>query len=201
MFSTKAPLLLITKSGYIHLPSKDAQDCFNENSNNTIMVRVHWRSNQIYLSLHSKHFHTSLLRKLGQQQQKRNGTGGGGKRRKRSPTNPTILKNYVRPRTQLLIGGVLVVLIKQRSIHQSNQVCFVYECRRSGLIWFAVADYKCFRLICIWIVFVQRCIRSESLQSTTGDRAVEISEGQFIGNDGVPIWLEKMDCLLEITST
>ena len=26
-------------------------------------------------------------------------------------------------------------------------------------------------------------------------------EGQFIGNDGVRIRLEKMDCLLEITST
>ena len=33
------------------------------------------------------------------------------------------------------------------------------------------------------------------------DRAVETSEGQFIGNDRVRIWLEKMDCLLEITST
>ena len=26
-----------------------------------------------------------------------------------------------------------------------------------------------------------------------GDRAVETSEGQFIGNDGVRIWQEKMD--------
>ena len=26
---------------------------------------------------------------------------------------------------------------------------------------------------------------------------METSEGQFIGNDGVRIWLEKMDCLLE----
>ena len=30
---------------------------------------------------------------------------------KRLPANPTILKNCVRPRTQLLIGAVLVVLI------------------------------------------------------------------------------------------
>ena len=37
--------------------------------------------------------------------------GGGGERRKRLPTNPTILKNCVRPRTQFLIGTVLVVLI------------------------------------------------------------------------------------------
>jgi len=42
----------------------------------------------------------------------RNEGGGGRKRRKRLPANPTILKNCVRPRTQLLIGAVLVVLIK-----------------------------------------------------------------------------------------
>ena len=37
---------------------------------------------------------------------------GGRERRKRLPANPTILKNGVRPQTQLLIGAVLVVLIK-----------------------------------------------------------------------------------------
>ena len=37
---------------------------------------------------------------------------GGRERRKRLPANPTILKNCVRPQTQLLIGAVLVVLIK-----------------------------------------------------------------------------------------
>ena len=37
---------------------------------------------------------------------------GGGERRKRLPENPTILKNCVCPRTRLLIGAVLVVLIK-----------------------------------------------------------------------------------------
>ena len=42
---------------------------------------------------------------------KRNDGGGGGERRKRLPANATILKNCVRPRTQLLIGAVLVVLI------------------------------------------------------------------------------------------
>ena len=30
---------------------------------------------------------------------------------------------------------------------------------------------------------------------------METREGQFIEKDGVQIWLEKMDCLLEITST
>ena len=48
---------------------------------------------------------------LGQEQKKMNDGGGEGERRKRLPTNPTILKNCVRPRTQLLIGAVQVVLI------------------------------------------------------------------------------------------
>ena len=52
---------------------------------------------------------------LGRQQKKKKrndgGEGGGGGRRKRLPANPRILKNCVRPRTQFLIGAVLVVLI------------------------------------------------------------------------------------------
>ena len=36
---------------------------------------------------------------------------GGGERRKRLPPDPTILENCVRPRTQLLIGAMAVVLI------------------------------------------------------------------------------------------
>ena len=50
-------------------------------------------------------------RKLGQEQKKINDRGGGGVQRNRLPANPTILKNCVRPRTQLLIGAVQVVLI------------------------------------------------------------------------------------------
>ena len=64
------------------------------------------------ISLRSKHFRASSARKLGREQNKRNDGGGGGARRKRLPAIPTILKNSVRPRTQLLIGAVLVVLIK-----------------------------------------------------------------------------------------
>ena len=41
----------------------------------------------------------------------RNDGGGEWERRKRLPANPTILKNCVRPRMQLLIGEVLVLLI------------------------------------------------------------------------------------------
>ena len=40
------------------------------------------------------------------------GGGGEGERRKHLPANPTILKNCICPRMQLLIGVVLVVLIK-----------------------------------------------------------------------------------------
>ena len=49
--------------------------------------------------------------KLGQEQKKMNDGGGGGERGNRLPTNPTILKNCVRPQMQLLIRTVRVVLI------------------------------------------------------------------------------------------
>ena len=49
------------------------------------------------LSLHSKHFCTSLSRKSGPEQNKGNDGGEGGERRKCLLANPTILKNYVRP--------------------------------------------------------------------------------------------------------
>ena len=52
-----------------------------------------------------------VRRESWEESKKRNDGGGGGERRKRLPANPTILKNCVRPRTQLLIGAVLVVLI------------------------------------------------------------------------------------------
>ena len=73
-------------------------------------------------------------RKLGQEQQEMNDGGGGGERRNHLPANPMILKNCVRPRTQLLIGTVRVVLITWHSKHQSNQLCFVFVHHRSGLI-------------------------------------------------------------------
>ena len=55
-----------------------------------------------------------VRRESWDESKKKNGNewGGGRERGKRLPANPTILKNYVRPRTQLLIGTVLVVLIK-----------------------------------------------------------------------------------------
>ena len=53
-----------------------------------------------------------VRRESWDESKKGNDGGGGGERRKRLPANPTILKNCVRPRTQLLIGAVLVVLIK-----------------------------------------------------------------------------------------
>ena len=52
-----------------------------------------------------------VRRESWEESKKRNDGGGGGERRNRLPANPTILKNCVRPRTQLLIGAVRVVLI------------------------------------------------------------------------------------------
>ena len=54
---------------------------------------------------------------------KRNEGRGGRERRKRLPANPTILKNCVRPQTQLLIGAVRVVLII-RNINQTRYALF-----------------------------------------------------------------------------
>ena len=43
-------------------------------------------------------------------------------------------------------------------------------------------NHVCAKVYQIWV---------PSIKSIIGDRAVETSEGQFIGNDGVRIWLEK----------
>ena len=70
-------------------------------------------------------------------------------------------------------------------------------CLRASQIWFQITNAL------DWYLF-ESCLCEglwdQKLQSIIGDRAVETKEGQFIGNDGVRIWLEKMDCLLEITS-
>ena len=56
---------------------------------------------------------TQLRRESWNKSKKKTNEGRGGReRRKRLPANLTILKNCVRPQTQLLIGAVLVVLIK-----------------------------------------------------------------------------------------
>ena len=60
----------------------------------------------------------------------------------------------------------------------------------SDLIWSVVADDKCFGLICIWIVFVWSCIRSESLKVWLKMEQWRY-EGQFIGNDSMRIWRER----------
>ena len=65
--------------------------------------------------------------------------------------------------------------------------------RRLQMLWSDIyLNHVCAKVYQIWV---------SSIKSIIGDRAVETSEGQFIGNDGVRIWLEKMDCLLEIAST
>ena len=62
-------------------------------------------------SLRSKRFSASSSKKLGREQKNNNNKGGGGGEKETVARKPTILKNCVRLRTQLLIGAVLVVLI------------------------------------------------------------------------------------------
>ena len=53
-----------------------------------------------------------FVQKVGTRtKKKKNDGGGGGERRKRLYANPTILKNCVRPRKQLLIGAVRVTVL------------------------------------------------------------------------------------------
>ena len=73
-------------------------------------------------SLRSKSFHPRSSRKLGREHNKE----GGGEKGNACPETPQSRKMY----TQLLIGAVLVVLIKEWLIYQLNQVCFVHLSRR-----------------------------------------------------------------------
>ena len=98
------------------------------------------------ISLRSKRFCTSSSREVGARAKIKGMTGdGGGERRKRLPANPTILKNCVRPRTQLPIGAVLVVLIYlalETSI-KPGMLClrepqiwsYLICCRRLQFLW------------------------------------------------------------------
>ena len=72
-------------------------------------------------SLRSKSFRPRSSRKLGRKHNKE----GGGEKVNACPETPQFRKMY----TQLLIGAVLVVLIKEWLMHQLNQVCFVHLCR------------------------------------------------------------------------
>ena len=72
-------------------------------------------------------------------------------------------------------------------------------CLRASQIWSYLICGR--RLKMLWIGFYLNRVCAKvyqiwALQSIVGDRA-----GQFFGNDGVRIWLEKIDCLLEIAST
>ena len=75
------------------------------------MDRYTWYTDVVYIACVASISARVRREKLGREQKKRNDRGGGGKRRKRLPANPTILKNCVRPRAQLLIGAVLVMLL------------------------------------------------------------------------------------------
>ena len=76
---------------------------------------------------------------------------------------------------------------------RASQIWSDLICGRTlQMLWSDIyLNHVCAKVYQIWV---------SSIKSIIGDRAVETSEGQFIRNDGVRIWLEKMDCLLEITS-
>ena len=86
----------------------------------------------------------------------------------------------VRPRTQLLIGAVLVLLIAQHSKHQSNHAGML--CLRVSQIWSHLICGR--RLQMLWTdIYLNRvCAKvheiMQSLQSIFGDRTVETREGQ-----------------------
>ena len=100
------------------------------------------------ISLRSKRFCTSSSREVGARAKIKGMTGEGegeGKEGNACPENPTILKNCVRPRTQLPIGAVLVVLIYlalETSI-KPGMLClrepqiwsYLICCRRLQLLW------------------------------------------------------------------
>ena len=154
------------------------------------------------ISLRSRRFHASSSKTLGREQKKKEWWGRGRGEKETLARKPLDFEKLHSPTNAAFDwggAGSVDYLALETSIKPGLRV---YVRRRSGLILFVVADCKCFGLIFTWIMFVRRFITSESLPSKSilGDRAVETSEGQFIGKDGVRIWLGKMDCLLEITS-
>ena len=93
--------------------------------------------------------------------------------------------DYLAPETSIKAG----MFCWRASQIWSDVICG----RRLQMLWSDIyLNHVCAKVYQIWV---------PSIKSIIGDRAVETSEGQFISNDGVRIWLEKMDCLLEITST
>ena len=139
-------------------------------------------------------------RKLGQEQKKWMTGEGEGKEGTACPQTPRFWKTpFAHERSFWLARCGWCWLLSIRNINQTRYALFscvtdlvssdLWSQITNALDWYLLESCLCEGL---W---------DQSLQSIIGDRAVETREGQFIENHGVRIWLEKMDCLLEITST
>ena len=153
-------------------------------------------------SLRSKRFCVSSLRKLGREQKKGMTGEGEGKVGNACPQTPQFWKTaFAHERCFWLVRCCQRWLNSNQYINQTRYVCLRASqiwsdliCgRRLQMLWSDIfLNHVCAKVYQIWV---------PSIKSIIGDRVVETSESQFIGNDGVRIWLEKMDCLLEITLT
>ena len=140
-------------------------------------------------------------RKLGQEQKNNEwwGTGRGTKELlARKPHDFEKLRSPTNAASDWRGTGSVDYLAFETSI-KPGMLCF-----RASQIWSHLILWSQITNALDWYLF-ESCLCEglwdQSLQTIIGDRAVETREGQFIENDVVQIWLEKMDCLLEITST
>ena len=138
--------------------------------------------------------------KLGREQKKEWPGKGRGKKEMlaRKPQDFEKLRSPTNTAFDWCGAGGVAYLALETSI-KPGMICLRVSQIWSHLvfIWLSVADYKCFGLIFMWIVFVLcEGLWDQSLQIIMRDRAVETREGQFIGNNGMRIWLEKNGLLV-----
>ena len=145
-------------------------------------------------SLRSKRFCASSSRTLGREQQKKEWQGRGKGRGEKEmlarkphdfeklclPTNSAFdwlgagSVDYLAPETSIKAG----MFCWRASQIWSDVICG----RRLQMLWSDIyLNHVCVKVYQIWV---------SSIKIIIVDRAVETSEGQFIGNGGVHIWLE-----------
>ena len=125
----------------------------------------------VFVSLRSKRFLASSSRKLGREHKKKKGRGRGRGMKEplaRKPHDFEKLRSPTNAASDWRGAGSVDYLAIETSIKPG------ILCLRASQIWFVVADYKCFGLMFIWIVFVPRFIRSKSSKynwrSSSGDK-------------------------------
>ena len=145
----------------------------------------------LYIILRSKRFLARIVKKTGTRAKKMNDGGGGWGMKEPLARKPHDFEKLRSPTNAAADwrGAVRVDYLSLETSIKPGMLCFRVSQIWSHLDWYLLESCLCEGL---W---------DQSLQTIIGDRAVETREGQFIENDVVQIWLEKMDCLLEITST